>query len=393
MTEHQQQRVLFVTPSLGGGGAERQLLYIANGAVNAGYKTAVFTFRPGGSYAKQLDSRVTQFHPEQTVTSSLKGTILGLKWLKRCIQNYKPTLIVTFLNHMSVAAWWLTKANPACKRIVCIQNNFEEELRSSFGPMASRVFKGLMKRACRTAHGIVYISEGVKQGFEKSISIGSVPSRVIYNITGLSRPLGLDSSVEMPVLPTIIACGRLHPQKDYPTLLSGFNQLRKRVPCKLQILGKGSQLQTLQELTRELQIEDLVEFLGFRDNPDHYIAKSQLFVLASRYEGFGNVIVEAMSLGVPVVSTDCPYGPGEIIKDRLNGLLVPVGDAERLADCMEQVLSDRELANTMRSNGFVRAQDFCKDHIVPQYMQFFYKIMGANATLRTMSKPNGDESL
>jgi glycosyltransferase involved in cell wall biosynthesis len=100
-----------------------------------------------------------------------------------------------------------------------------------------------------------------------------------------------------------------------------------------------------------------------------------------------------MSLGVPVVSTDCPYGPGEIIKDRLNGLLVPVGDAERLADCMEQVLSDRELANTMRSNGFVRAQDFCKDHIVPQYMQFFYKIMGANATLRTMSKPNGDESL
>jgi glycosyltransferase involved in cell wall biosynthesis len=393
MIELNQQRILFVTPYLGGGGAERQLMHIANGSVDAGYEAAVFCFRPGGSYATHLDSRVEQFHPERTVASSLKGTILGLKWLKRCIQNYKPTLIVTFLNHMSVAAWWLTKANPACKRIVCIQNNFEEEVRSSFGPMTSRVFKGLMKRACRAAHGIVYISEGVKQGFEKSISIGNVPSRVIYNITGFSRPLGLNSSLELPVLPTIIACGRLHPQKDYPTLLSGFNLLRKRVPCKLQILGTGSQLQTLQELTRELQIEDLVEFLGFRDHPDHYIAQSQLFVLASRYEGFGNVIVEAMSLGVPVVSTDCPYGPGEIIKDRLNGLLVPVGDAERLADCMEQVLSNRDLANTMRSNGLVRARDFCKDHIVPQYMQFFHQITGANASQCTMSKSNGDESL
>ena len=384
-------RILFVTPSLGGGGAERQLLHIANGAATAGHETAVFSFRPGGSYATQLDSRVTQFYPERTVASSLKGTILGLKWLKRCIQNYNPTLIVTFLNHMSIAAWWLTKTKPTCKRIIGIQNNYEEEVRNAFGPMSSRVFTGLMKRACRAAHGIVYISEGVKQGFEKNVSIGDVPSRVIYNITGFSKSNELNAPAELPVLPTIIACGRLHPQKDYPTLLDGFNLLRKRLPCKLQILGTGSQLQTLKELTRELQIEDDVEFLGFRDNPDHYIANSQLFVLASRYEGFGNVIVEAMSLGVPVVSTDCPYGPGEIIKDRLNGLLVPVGDAERLSDCMEQVLKNPDLANKLRSNGLVRAQDFCKGRIVPEYIQFFQQIAGNNTILRTTSKPkDGD---
>lgn len=393
MTRQNQQRILFVTPSLGGGGAERQLLHVANGAVAAGYESAVFSFRRGGSYAGNLDSRVTQFHPEQTVASSLKGTILGLKWLKGCINQYNPTLIVSFLNHMSIATWWLTKAKPTCKRIIGIQNNFEEEVRSAFGPMSSRVFTGLMKRACRAAHGIVYISEGVKQGFESKVSIGNVPSRVIYNITGFSRPSELNALAEKPELPTIIACGRLHPQKDYPTLLSGFNLLRKRIPCKLQILGTGSELSKLQELTRELQIEDLVEFLGFRDNPDQYMAKSQLFVLASRYEGFGNVIVEAMSLGVPVVSTDCPYGPGEIIKDRWNGLLVPVGDAGRLADCMEELLSNRNLANMLRSNGLVRAQDFSIGRIVPAYLQFFQQIAADNATLYTTSKAQGGDCL
>lgn len=391
MTEQKQQRILFVTPSLGGGGAERQLLHIANGAATTGHVTAVFSFRPGGSYATQLDSRVTQFYPERTVASSLKGTILGLKWLKLCIHNYNPTLIVSFLNHMSIAAWWLTKTKPTCKRIIGIQNNYEEEVRSAFGPMSSRVFTGLMKRVCRAAHGIVYISEGVKQGFEKNVSIGDVPSRVIYNITGFSKSNELNAPAESPVLPTVIACGRLHPQKDYPNLLAAFSLLRKRMNCKLQILGTGSQLQSLQELTRELQIEDVVEFLGFRNNPDHYIAKSQLFVLASRYEGFGNVIVEAMSLGVPVVSTDCPYGPGEIIKDRWNGLLVPVGDSERLADCMEQVLNNRDLANTLRLNGLVRAQDFCRDRIVPEYMQFFQQIATDNASSYATSKSNGGD--
>ena len=379
------QRILFVTPSLGGGGAEKQLLYIANGAAQSGFNTSVFCFRDGGAYGEQLDPSVKRYVSKVSRQSSFKGTVFGLPQLRKCITAFQPHLIVSFLNHMSIASWLLARPLTSCKRCICIQNNFEEEVNGALGRLGSRAFKYLMQRACSSAAGIVYISKGVQEGFQRSIATSGTPSVVIYNIAGLEKPSDrllqeqetcqLIDDERVADIPLIVACGRMHPQKDYPTLLSAFRLVRNRMQCRLDVLGTGPLLEDLQKLTRSLGIENDVKFLGFQGKPERYMQRGRVFAISSRFEGFGNVIVEAMSLGVPVVSTDCPYGPGEVITDKCNGLLVPVGDVEALAKAIADVISDEELAKRLSVNGQLRAKDFEKEKIIPKYLGFFNQIL------------------
>src|SRR5262249_38250936 len=125
----------------------------------------------------------------------------------------------------------------------------------------------------------------------------------------------------------LVACGRLVPQKGYEILLDSVVAVRKEIPTQLWILGTGPQRDMLMNRVASLGLGRAVKFLGFQDEPWRYMAAADAFVLSSLYEGFGNVVAEAMATGIPVVSTDCPYGPGEIITNEVDGLLVPTGDA------------------------------------------------------------------
>jgi glycosyltransferase involved in cell wall biosynthesis len=138
--------------------------------------------------------------------------------------------------------------------------------------------------------------------------------------------------------PVILGVGRLTRQKDFPTLIRAFAEVRRRRPARLIILGEGEDRPELEALIGELGLADHVALPGFRDNAMAYLAGSALFVLSSAWEGLPTVLIEALAAGARVVSTDCPSGPREILQDGRLGVLVPVGDAPALARAMANAL-------------------------------------------------------
>ncbi len=162
--------------------------------------------------------------------------------------------------------------------------------------------------------------------------------------------------------PKIIAVGRLVPQKDYPTLLRAFREVvLEKGQARLVILGEGALLPELKSQAKALGIEEYVWFAGFVENPFAYIKRASVFVLSSVSEGFGNVLVEAMGLGVPVVSTNCSGGPAEILENGKWGQLVPIADVKALAQALNAVLDGKGI------DGRERALDFSLNAVLDQY--------------------------
>jgi glycosyltransferase involved in cell wall biosynthesis len=168
-------------------------------------------------------------------------------------------------------------------------------------------------------------------------------------------------------LPTVITIGRHVAQKDHETLIRAFALARQHVPARLVILGQGPLRRELEQMAQDLSIADSIIFAGWSSNPFAWLSRSDLFVLSSRFEGFGNVIVEAMACGLPVISTDCPSGPREILRDGNDGVLVPVGNVDALASAITDVLSNERMRSHLARKAVQRATDFDISVIAPQY--------------------------
>jgi glycosyltransferase involved in cell wall biosynthesis len=145
-------------------------------------------------------------------------------------------------------------------------------------------------------------------------------------------------------------------------------------------MGVGELQQCLEEQIRALGLTHCVRLLGFQQNPYQYMAAADVFALSSIFEGFGNVIVEAMACGTPVVATDCPYGPAEIISDGVNGLLVPPARADALASALLRVLTDPALKKQLSCNGQKRSQDFHAQAIASAYGEMFLRVVNGTTT-------------
>jgi len=168
--------------------------------------------------------------------------------------------------------------------------------------------------------------------------------------------------------PVILGAGRLRREKDFASLIRAFARLRTQRPVRLVILGEGEERAALEALVQVLGIESVVSLPGFVENPFTYMSKATVFVISSVWEGFGNVLVEAMACGMPVVSTDCPSGPSEILEYGRYGPLVPVGDIEALAEAIGLTLENPIDAETLQR----RAGNFSIDNIPDQYLDILH---------------------
>jgi glycosyltransferase involved in cell wall biosynthesis len=178
----------------------------------------------------------------------------------------------------------------------------------------------------------------------------------------------LDPDFDLKLPPVILGVGRLTAQKDFPTLIRAFALVRQQRPARLMILGEGPLRPELTALIESLGLGGEVDLVGFQDNPYAYLARSAVFAFSSAWEGFGNVIVEALAVGTPVVSTDCRSGPAEILGHNGEyGRLVPVGDAPALAAAILAVLA----APPDPGTGLRRSADFTIAAIVAQYRELF----------------------
>lgn len=231
----------------------------------------------------------------------------------------------------------------------------------------------------RTA-GVIAVSQGLAHDYATTLGIALDKVFAAYNpivddtlYTQAAIPVELPWPKD-PTVPLIISIGRLTRQKDYPMLLRAFALLRRSRPARLLILGEGEERAALSRLTAELNIASDCAMPGFVPNPYAYLARANLFVLTSLWEGFGNVLAEALALGVPAVSTDCPSGPAEILLGGRYGPLVPVGDANALAGAMAAVLDSPPSATHQRSG----AERFKTSLIVERYLELM-GLSGAGA--------------
>ena len=168
-----------------------------------------------------------------------------------------------------------------------------------------------------------------------------------------------------PKVPVCLAAGRLCPQKDYPTLIRAFATLAETRPLRLLILGDGPDRADLESLIRQLGLADRVALPGFAENPFSAMARAGVFVLSSAWEGLPGVLIQAMACGTPVVATDCPSGPREVLVDGRYGPLVPVGDPEALAQAIGETL-DRPLGAELLK---ARASDFELAAVTRRYLE------------------------
>ncbi len=230
-----------------------------------------------------------------------------------------------------------------------------------------------MRRLYPRCDGVIAVSAGVAEDLVETIGLPASRVKTIYNpaVDAILLEKAAEA-VSHPWLqpgepPVFLGVGRLEPQKDFASLVRAFARVRARRPSRLVILGEGRERASLEALAAELGVAEQVALPGHVDNPFAWMARSAVFVLSSAWEGFGNVLAEALAVGTPVVSTDCPSGPREILADGRYGPLVPVADVPALAEAMQTTLTQPLAAEVLRQRGAV----FGVEASVQAYLEHF----------------------
>jgi len=370
-------RILFFTSALATGGAEMHMLRVINHLDREQFEPLLAVVRSGGSYESALRDDVKIHVVGLTKKSSTLGMASVTRPLRRLIEAERPDVICSFLDHASTMALLTARRlSYQPKLVLGVQNPPSIQYRRTRS-MLSRLMLASIVRLYPRADKIVALTRGVGQDIV-SLSPRCAPLIEVIHNAGMDERVLQGAAESLPTndipRPLLVACGRLTEQKGYPYLLEAYKQVREKIPAHLWILGQGHLREEIEATIQREGWQDCVRLLGFQGNPYQYMAAADIFVLSSIYEGFGNVIVEAMASGAPIVSTDCPYGPGEIIENGKNGLLVPTADPDSLAAAILKVLSDAELKQRLASNGRLRAQDFSADTIAAAYGDLFQRV-------------------
>ena len=334
-----QPRIALFVPSLHGGGAERVMLDISAELVRRLIPVDLVLVRAEGHYRDLVPEgvRLIDLNSRRTAASLLK--LVGY------VRRERPAVLMSTLAHASVIALVAKLLRLGRLRVVTrIANTYGEELAS--GSFKHRQALRLLKLMLPMADGIVCVSRGVADDLRTMAPAASKRIETIYNPV-VSRDLAGKAleQVDHPWLdgegtPVILSAGRLTTVKDHATLLRAFAEVLDSRPSRLVVLGDGIERDNLLQLAERYGIAHSVDLPGFRANPFAYMSRASVFVLSSRYEGFPNVLVQAMACGTPVVSTNCRSGPDEILEDGRWGRLVPVGDWRSMADAILATLDN-----------------------------------------------------
>jgi len=359
------------------------LLRLMNHLDRDAFCPSVSVGRGGGAYESDLAEDV-ELHVlcESKVWSSTVHQLRSIMPLRRLIQRETPDVAVSVMDRANVALMLAVQGlSEAPRTVLSVQNNPRVKYDGEKVPPINRGIFFLMSRLYPYADRIVTISSGIEEELTSMIPSLQGGTKVIHNAAvddALCRksqlPLG-DAPETASGEKVVVACGRLCEQKGFSFLLKAFARLCRNLPVQLWILGEGDKRKELERQARNLGIRKQLWMPGFVDNPYKYMAAADVFVLSSLWEGFGNVVAEAMACGTPVVTTDCPHGPGEIAQGGESGLLVPPADAEALADALQRMLTDDALRERYRTAGRERAEDFRADRIASEYGSLIQRVL------------------
>jgi glycosyltransferase involved in cell wall biosynthesis len=323
-------KIAIVLPDLRGGGVERIRLVLAREFARAGHKVEFVLMRAQGELLSEAE---TAFSVIDLKVDRIRRTPLALA---RYLRQSRPDALL-------VAMWPLTGLASISKRLSGVSTKLVVSEHVDFGvtPSIKTIERHVLRHFGRLLYGpadaIIAVSTGVSLSLEAVAGIPIERIKVIHNPVRPWKPGPL--SVEDQELVSwwtsgdaaLIAIGNLKKQKAFDVTLRALQHVRRHIDARLIVLGEGELRSDLARLAEELGLSKAISLPGFRSNPRSFLEVADLFVLSSAWEGFGNVIVEALSAGVPVVSTDCRSGPREILEEGRWGCLVPVGDSEELS--------------------------------------------------------------
>lgn len=336
MTQTRTSTLAILAPVKSWGGIEGKIVTLCSEFLRRGVQPELVCIRGGEvPYPGRLDPRVRVTH---LATRSKRD---GIGAVIRHLRATRPAAVLTVKDHAAQVAL-------LARLIGRLDMPVYVKVTNTLSVVARRRAQRFMiRRLYPRADRIIANSSGVLKDLQTAFGIRPERLALIYNPTVTEdcaerarAPVDhawLDDAADVPV---ILGIGRLAWQKDFPLLLRAFAQLRRERRCRLLIIGEGEDRPALEAEVRRLGIGEDVDLPGFVDDALPYLARADLFVLSSRYEGLSNVLIEALAVGTPVVATDCPSGSAEILDDGGYGPLVPVGDSRGLARAMAGQLDD-----------------------------------------------------
>lgn len=352
--------IAFFISSLHGGGAERIFVNLANEFSKRNFNVDLILVRKKGPYLKDVVEKVN------IVDLNVSGVLKSLFPLIKYLRKRNPDIIISTLNRVNLVAIAARIISHCPVKLIIRQAN-------CFTPSSNRKTKLLGRFLYHRADHIIAISGGVKKNLLKTFKLSEQKIKVIYNpVYGLPIVAESKKKVSHPFfrdkeMKIILGVGRLVKQKNFPLLIMAFKKVREVQKVRLIICGEGEKRSELENLIKEYGLENDISMPGFVDNPYAYMAKADVFALSSLYEGFGNVLVEAMACGTSVVSTDCPSGPSEILENGKYGKLVPVNDTDALAKAIEEILKNPMDKTILKE----RAKYFSIENAVNKYQDLF----------------------
>jgi glycosyltransferase involved in cell wall biosynthesis len=340
------------------------MVNLAQGITERGLPVDLVLVAAEGTFLGQLPSGI------RVVDLRSRRVLRSLGPLTRYLRRERPRALVSSMSHANIVALWAARlAGRATPVVATVHNTMSQST-----PRQGRVAAGLWPHALRVfypwAASVVAVSRGAADDFARSSGFPRDRVEVVYN--PVIMPDTVARAREVPdhpwfapgEPPVILGVGRLTPQKDFPTLLRAFAEVRRRRAARLVILGEGEGRAELGALAGELGVAEDLALPGFQKNALSYMAHSGVFVLSSAWEGLPTVLIEALAAGTRVVSTDCPSGPREILQDGRLGALVPVGDAAALATAILETLE--RPANSVSSDAL---NSFTRDAAVDHYLR------------------------
>lgn len=375
------KKIALFIPSLAGGGAERVFVNLANEFARRGISVNLVLAKKEGPYLKDVSESV------KVIDLKARRVLFAVFPLIKYLRQEKPRVLLSTVDHaniIAVLARFLSRAK--IKVIIRVANNLSVSLQGTKGYRWPLRLYGTILFS-RFADEIVTVSKGVAEDFAKTAKVARGRIKVIYNPT--VTPKIFNKANEVPKIKNrkpsfakqgtgedeakksrrpskvVLGVGSFLRQKGFETLIRAFAKVRENKRVKLIILGEGEERKKLESLVKDLKLEEDVDMPGFMENPYAYMAKADIYVLSSWWEGLPNTLIEAMACGTPVVSTDCPSGPREILEDGKYGKLVPVGDVEAMVKAIEETLEDPPDSKKLRE----RVKAFSLEKAADEYLK------------------------
>ena len=357
--------IMFYINAIHDGGAERVILQLARRFSESGYRSILITSFVDNHFEYPIPKGVERISLEsnELTQSRLKRNLSRIKKLRRYCKEYSPVALISFMaepNFRSIFATW----GLHIKRIISVRNDPNKEYKGSFG-------KFIGKAILPMADGCVFQTEDAKKWFPKKLQKKSavIMNETTENFYGIEYVGGND----------IVTLGRLVEQKNQKLLIDAFASIADQYPnTNLKIYGEGPLRAELLEFVEELNMSDRIYLMGSTKDVGKVLSTSKVFVLSSNYEGMPNALLEALTVGVPSISTDCPCGgPKELIKNGINGLLVETGNKKALVEALKCLLNDSQSAVEMGKKARKNAARYHPNSIFSEWKRYVESVINS----------------